>query len=104
MKQVFEFVPFNEMPDYYPAIRSNSAMPDMDNNVWVLPATSTDSKAGELVYDVINSLGALSRRVRLPVGRSVAGFGHGGVVYLLSGDRKTGFYLERYQLDATNTR
>jgi hypothetical protein len=83
-----------DLPDYYPAIRIHAAMPDLDGNLWILPTTSAQSKQGELVYDVVNPKGDF-HRVRLPVGRSIAGFGKGGVVYLQSGDRATGFYLER---------
>ena len=42
----------------------------------------------------------LFQRVRVPLGRSIAGFGKGGVVYLLNGDRTNGFFLERAKLDA----
>ncbi|HYV96993.1 MAG TPA: hypothetical protein VE967_06040 [Gemmatimonadaceae bacterium] len=90
-----DFVPLNEIADYYPPIRSGAAKADMDGNLWILPTTSAQSKAGELVYDVVDNKGNLTERVRLPVGRSIAGFGKGGIVYLMSGDRTNGFYLER---------
>ena len=83
-----------DLPDYYPPIRLNSAMPDLDGNLWILPTSSAQSKQGELVYDVVNAKGDF-HRVRLPVGKSVAGFGKGGIVFLQSGDRTNGFYLER---------
>ena len=51
----------------------------------------------KLVYDVVNPKGDF-RRVRIPLGRSIAGFGKGGVVYLQSGDFANGFYLERSRL------
>ena len=86
-----------DLPDYWPAIRLNAAVPDLDGNVWILPTTSAQSKQGELVYDVANVKGDF-RRVRLPVGRSIAGFGKGGVVYLQAGDREHGFYLERTRM------
>jgi hypothetical protein len=41
----------------------------------------------------------LFERVRMPVGRSIAGFGKGGVIYLQSGNRAEGFYLERVKLE-----
>jgi hypothetical protein len=59
---------------------------------------STLSRRGELVYDVINAKGELLERVRLPLGRAIAGFGRGGTVYLTSGDITRGFYLERSRL------
>jgi hypothetical protein len=94
-----EFVPLSEMPDYFPPIRENSSMADLDGNLWILPTTSAQSQRGELVYDVVNPKQGLFRRVRLPLGRSVAGFGKNGVVYLQSGDRTNGFYLERVMLE-----
>jgi hypothetical protein len=97
--QRIEFVPLSEIPDYYPPIRRNSAIPDLDGNLWILPTTSAQSKQGELVYDVVNPKKGLFQRVRMPLGRSIAGFGKGGVVYLQSGDRTNGFYLERVKLD-----
>ena len=97
-----EYIPpdLKDLPDYYPAIRQNAAMPDLDGNLWILPTWSAQSKQGELVYDVVNVKGDF-RRVRVPLGRSIAGFGRGGVVYLQSGDRASGFYLERTRLPAS---
>jgi hypothetical protein len=91
-----EYLPpeFKDMPDYYPPIRINAVMPDLDGNLWILPTSSAQSKHGELVYDVVNAKGDF-HRVRLPVGTSIAGFGRGGVVFLQSGDRTNGFHLER---------
>ena len=54
-----------------------------------------DSDFGELVYDVINQKGELFERVRVPKGRSIAGFGNGGVVYLMYCDTATGWFFER---------
>lgn len=90
-----DFVPLKEISDYYPAIRPNAARADLDGNLWILPTTSAQSSNGELVYDVVNKTGELFQRVRMPVGRSLAGFGKGGVVYLMTGDRTSGFFLER---------
>ena len=84
--------------DYAPPMRVNATMPDLDDNVWILPRVSTLSKRGELVYDVVNASGELVRRVRLPLGRAIVGFGRGGVVYMTSGDMKSGYYLERTRL------
>jgi len=104
----FEPVDAQFLPDYYPPIRAGSTVADYDGNLWVLPATS--SLAGQLsamipagargqippgmlpagmtapsaglAYDVINRAGELVERVQLPQGRSIAGFGPDGVVYL----------------------
>jgi len=81
--------------DYEPPIQAGATMPDRDGNVWILPRTSTLSKRGELVYDVVNAKGELAQRVRLPLARALAGFGKNGIVYLVAGDRATGYYLER---------
>ncbi len=97
--QRMESVPLSDIPDFYPPIRQNSAMADRDGNLWVLPNTSAQSQHGELVYDVVNPDKGLFMRVRLPLGRSIAGFGKGGVVFLQSGDRTNGFFLERTKLD-----
>jgi hypothetical protein len=70
----------------------------MDGNLWILPTTSAQSKNGELVYDVVNPKRGLFERVRMPAGRSILGFGPQGVVYLMNGDRATGFYVERSKL------
>lgn len=93
---VTEFVPLKEIADYYPAIRSGAAKPDLDGNLWILPTSSAQSKAGELVYDVVNNRGELSYRVRLPAGLSIAGFGKNGVVYLMQRETASGaWFLER---------
>lgn len=88
-------IPINEISDYEPSIRQGSVLADRDNHVWILPATSAQSVAGELVYDVVNRQGELFQRVRLPLGRSIIGFGRGGAVFLMRGSLKTGFQLER---------
>lgn len=95
MPPVFEFVPLSEIGTYYPPIRAGAAKPDADANLWVLPTTSAQSDAGELVYDVIDNRGALKERVRVPAGRSIAGFGKGGVVYLMFRDATDAWHLER---------
>jgi hypothetical protein len=73
----------------------SAAMPDVDGNLWLLPTLPTDSTNRGLVYDVVNARGDLTMRVRLPADRGIAGFGKGGVVYLIAGDRTNGFYIER---------
>lgn len=83
--------------DYYPPLRQGAVKPDMDGNVWILPATSAQSKNGELVYDVVNAKGNF-HRVRVPLGRSIVGFGKGGIVYLQSGDVTNGFYIEKVRV------
>jgi hypothetical protein len=83
--------------DFHPPIRLGALMADLDGNVWILPTTTAQSKAGELVYDVVNPNGNF-HRVRLPAGRSIAGFAKGGVLFLLAADPTNGFYLEKTRL------
>ena len=71
------------------------AIPDLDGNVWILPTAPARPQNAQLIYDVVNSTGQLFARVRMPVGRSVAGFGKGGAVYLVSRDPTNGLFLER---------
>jgi hypothetical protein len=91
----YEFQPASEMGDYYPPIRADATKPDADGNLWILPTTSAQSRAGELVYDVVSNTGTMIERVRLPLGRSIAGFGKGGVVYLMSRNADDSWSLER---------
>ena len=84
--------------DYDPPLRAGGTVADRDGNVWILPRAAKLSQHGELVYDVVNAKGELVERVRLPLGRAIAGFGAGGVVYLTSGDQSSGFTLERTTL------
>jgi len=93
-----EVIPLSEIADYYPALRPGAATPDLDGHVWILPTTSKQSQHGELVYDVVNTKGEIFERVRLPLGRIIAGFGKGGVVYMTAGDKSNGFMLERTEL------
>jgi hypothetical protein len=89
------FAPLGEMLDYYPPIRERSVRADRDNNIWILPTTTAYSNSGELVYDVVNRAGKLFERVRIPEGRSITGFGPGGVVYLMSRDASRGWVIEK---------
>jgi hypothetical protein len=97
--QRMDFVPLSEIPDFYPPVHANAAMGDLDGNLWILPTTSAQSRHGELVYDVVSPKRGLFARDRMPVGRSVVGFGRGGVVYLQAGDRKDGFRIERVTVE-----
>ncbi len=92
-------VPIDSLPDYYPSMRPNAAHGDRDGNLWILPSTSAQSQSGELVYDVVNRRGELTTRVRVPLGRSVAGHAASGVVFLLNGDLTRGFTIERARIE-----
>lgn len=91
-------VPFDRMPDYYPPIRLGAVSGDLAGNVWILPTTSAQSRAGELVYDVVNRQKGLVARVRIPAGRSIGGFGRDGQVYLISRDANGQWTVERSKL------
>ncbi len=91
----YEFVRFDEMPDYVPPLRSGYTMGDADGNLWILPTSSAQSERGELVYDVVSSKGVLTERVRIPLGRTVVAFGTGGIVYLSHRESKGEWRLEQ---------
>jgi hypothetical protein len=92
-----EFVPLDEMADYLAPVRETGASADLDGNVWILPQTSLSAKGG-LLYDVVGPQGELVERVQLPAGRDIAGFGHGGVLYLSHRIVGTGVFLERVRI------
>ena len=87
-----------------PAAADGAAMPDADGNLWLLPSAPMDSTNPGLVYDVVNARGDLTMRVRIPADRAIGGFGKGGTVYLIAGDRANGFYIERTKVPALSAR
>jgi hypothetical protein len=72
-----------DIPDYFPAYerQSNSMRADADTNVWIRPRPPRSQRGGT-VYDVVNRKGELIDKVELPQGRTLIGFGPGGIVYL----------------------
>jgi hypothetical protein len=88
------FVSASELPDYRPAFSQGAARADEDGNVWVRTSATRAGAIGGLIYDVINSQGALVDRVQIPAGRTIVGFAKGGVVYMVARD-KTGAWIER---------
>jgi hypothetical protein len=86
-----------DMADYYPPIRAGQFKADRDGNVWVLPSTSTLSTPTNtgLVWDVVNRKGEIIEHVKLPEGRNLAGFGPGGVVYMIYAPSPQRILLER---------
>jgi hypothetical protein len=88
------FVSASELPDYRPAFNQGAARADEDGNVWVRTSATRAGAIGGLIYDVINSQGALVDRVQVPAGRTIVGFGKGGAVYMVARD-KTGSWIER---------
>ncbi|HYD51946.1 MAG TPA: hypothetical protein VEA99_04940 [Gemmatimonadaceae bacterium] len=77
------FVDASELPDYRPAFFQGQVRADRDANLWV---RTTNFHQGAPIYDVINRKGELIDRVAVPAGRTIAGFGEGGVVYLVGRD------------------
>jgi len=71
----------SQLPDYQPPFFATSTRADADGNLWVLTIPTKPQPAGS-VYDVINGKGEVTERVLIPEGRTVLGFGPGGVVYL----------------------
>ena len=84
------FVAPSELPDYKPPFLAGagSVRADYDGHVWVR-TIPTKGIVGGPVYDVINNKGELVERVQVPKDRVIAGFGAGGVVYLLARDGLT---------------
>lgn len=83
---VVSFAPLSEIPDYIPPIGPGGGLKaDMDNNLWILPSTSSAAGNG-LAYDVVNREGKLFQRVRVPKDCVIVGFGRGGIVLLAKND------------------
>ncbi len=97
LKIAFDFLPPEKMADYEPSVSPGAVRADLENNVWILPRTAAVTGSGGVVYDVVNRNGEVTERVQLPKGRALAGFGAGGVVYLLNTDGKSAL-LERARL------
>jgi hypothetical protein len=87
------FVTPSELPDYRPAFGTAAAKADLDDNLWIRTTATRPGVAG-LIYDVVNRRGDLIDRVQLPAGRTVVGFGKGGIVYMLARDA-SGSWIER---------
>jgi hypothetical protein len=93
MERRVNFVSPSDLPDYKPPFFAGSVRADADGNLWIR-TIPTKSLAGGPVYDVVNRQGGLIDRVQVPAGRTIIGFGAGGVVYLANRDG-TATYLER---------
>jgi hypothetical protein len=91
-----QFIPANELPDYAPPFAPGAARGDADGNLWI---RTSYGYGGAPVYDVVSKKGDLIDRVQLPVGRVIAGFGKGGVVYMGVREGTTGARLEMAKLD-----
>ena len=79
----------SDMPDYLPAVErsTGSFRGDADNRLWIRPKPLAGTpRGGGPVYDVTDRTGALIDRVQRPAGRTLLGFGPGGVVYVATRD------------------
>ena len=85
-------VPASELPDYRPPFGQQSALGDLDGNLWV--RTTAPSQSGGALYYVISRNNEIIDRIELPQGRILAGFGKGGLIYLGFRDAEAKAYLE----------
>ena len=85
-------IPANELPDYRPPFGQQSALGDLDGNLWV--RTTAPSQNGGALYYVISRNNEILDRIELPQGRILAGFGKGGLIYLGFRDAESKAYLE----------
>jgi hypothetical protein len=58
---------------------------DADDNLWIRPRQTKPVVDGP-IYDAVSRKGELVDRVQLPAGRTLIGFGPGGIVYLVARD------------------
>ena len=79
------FIAPSELPDYKPPFFSNAVRADLEGNLWIRTIPTKQIPGGP-VYDVINHDGKLVDRVQIPAGRTIAGFGPDGAVYLVTRD------------------
>jgi hypothetical protein len=85
-------VPANELPDYRPPFAAQSALGDLDGNLWV--RTTAPGEKGGVLYYVITRNNEIIDRVELPQGRILAGFGKNGLLYTGFRDAEGKAYLE----------
>jgi len=76
---LLQFAAIDEMPDYRPAFRQGAAIGDRDGYLWIRTSKMMN---GGAIYDVISRNGELIDRIQVPPGRTIAGFGPGGGVYM----------------------
>lgn len=83
----------DELPDYRPAFTAGSARGDLEGNLWVR-TTSPVGNAGP-IYFVINTKSEVIDRVQLPEGRTLAGFGRSGELFMSLRDADGNARVER---------
>ena len=88
-----EFPAINELPDYRAPFAQGAVRPDADGHLWI-KTTHHEASAGA-VYDVVDRQGKVIDRVQLQPGRSIIGFGRGGIVYMVAGEDEPMSLLEK---------
>jgi hypothetical protein len=88
------FVSPSELPDYRPAFNVGGVKADLDGNLWIRTSSTRAGAIAGPIYDVVNRKGEVTDRLQMPSGRSIVGFGRGGVVYMMARDDK-GAWIER---------
>lgn len=83
-----------EWPRVMPAFRATRIRVAPDGTAWVERWVSAGSP---VLFDVFDGRGNLARRVVLPAGRRIAGFGVGSI-YAVYGDELDLQWLEKYQI------
>lgn len=90
-----EYVAASELPSRYPAFLGGRTMSiDPNDNIWIRTTAKDPALQNAVMYDVVNRNGSLTRRVRIPAGRIIAGFGANGALYLSFKD-DNGWGIER---------
>jgi hypothetical protein len=85
----------SDLWDFYPPVRQGQVKADREGNVWILPSTAETPTNDGLVFDVVNREGKIFERVQLPAGRNLAGFGPGGILYMIYAPSPGRILLER---------
>ena len=88
-----ELIAYN-WPDEMPAFKANRIRGAPDGMAWVERYVSAGSKPA---FDVFDEEGTLVKRVTLPAGRRIVGFGD-GAVYVAYEDELDLQWLEKYGL------
>jgi hypothetical protein len=85
-----------EWPEYMPAFNAPRIRVDPNGMLWVRRYGKKDA---EVIFDLFDDNGTLSKQVVLPPGRDIAGFGH-GVVYTTAADEFDLIWLERFRIES----
>ncbi len=82
----------SELPDYRPPFTAGSSLGDLEGNLWVRTSLPVGDQGP--IYYVIDSKNEVADRIQLPQGRTISGFGKGGIVYLAMRDTEGNNRLE----------